>query len=74
MAHFYSTVSSKGTEHTKRGEKKDGMTAHLRGWRVGVSVALFYDETIGKDVVRVFRTGGSNGNREEKIAEFKEGE
>lgn len=59
MAHFYSTVSSKGTTHTKCGNK-DGMRSSTDGWDIGASVQLYHDGK--KDIVTVIVGGGSNGD------------
>jgi hypothetical protein len=66
MAHFYSTVSSKNTTHTKCGTKKEGMQAHIRGWDVGVQVDLSVNSD-GEDVVCVYLTDGSNGHKGKKL-------
>ena len=60
MAHFFSSIWSKGTCHTKCGNK-DGMSAHIRGWNTGVEVSLNHNKETGVDTVVVRRTGGSNG-------------
>ena len=60
MAHFYGSIKGCAkTEGTRRGTKKTGLSAHVRGWDVGVRVELAH--VAGVDVVTVFRTGGSNG-------------
>lgn len=60
MAHFYCTVRSKGTRHTKCGNK-DGMSAHIRGWNIGCEVYLLHYE--GIDYIEVYLTDGSSGHR-----------
>jgi hypothetical protein len=74
MAHFYATVTgSRDTTATKTGTKQSGMTAHIRGWEIGVRVCLTHSN--GKDTVSVYRTSGSNGRQSEQlIAKFTEGE
>ena len=60
MAHFYGTVNgSAATSGTRCGSKRSGMSAHIRGWDVGVAVELHYDADNDADVVRVYRTKGS---------------
>lgn len=45
MAHFYATVSgTRDSEATKTGSKQSGMSAHLRGWHLGVRVELRHKE------------------------------
>lgn len=72
MAHFYASVhGSRETTATKTGTKKSGMSAHVRGWNVGVDVRLSHVN--GKDVVQVYRTSGSNGGQTSQlIAEYTE--
>lgn len=63
MAQYYANVSgSRGTEVTKTGTKQSGMSAHIRGWDTGVKVELSHVN--GEDVVKVYRTGGSNRNHD----------
>lgn len=58
MARFYmSTEGRNGGRITRAHHKK--ASAHLRGWTVGVIVDVEIDKSSGKDVVRVYRTGGS---------------
>lgn len=60
MAHFYASINgARESIATKTGTKKSGMSAHVRGWNVGVDVRLSHEN--GKDVVRVYKTSGSNG-------------
>ena len=61
MARFYGQIE--GTARTmasRTGSKNSGIWAHIRGWDVGVKICGRYDETTGKDVFDVYRTGGSN--------------
>ena len=64
MAHFYSSVSSKGTTHTKCGNK-DGMEAHVRGWDIGCRVSLRHRD--GKDYISIYKTSGSNGSGNSRL-------
>lgn len=75
MAHFYGEMFGKGeTKASRTGTKGTGLSAHIRGWEIGVEVMLWYDHSRGKDMVRVTRTGGSNGRtRKQVVAEFEEG-
>lgn len=62
MAHFYGSLKGQArTEATRRGSKAWGMVAHIRGWNIGARVVLSHNPETGKDVVRVYCTGGSNG-------------
>ena len=74
MSKLYGELNSdaRKTLATARGHKV--ITAHLRGWDEGVRVGVFINEngTVG---VEVWRTGGSNGSRPDKlITSWTEGE
>lgn len=58
MARFYSEVScsSNHSKATNRGFKD--LSAHIRGWNVGVLVECDGDG-IADDVIRVYETGGT---------------
>lgn len=80
MSHFYGEINSQGKVISKRGFKAYGMTAHIRGWHVGVFVDIYHNEETGKDEIKVYRTTGSGQNHkimgnpiEELIAHVIEG-
>lgn len=74
MAHFYGSMQGARGEATRCGTKASGISAHIRGWNVGVRVSCYVDGN-GRDVIEVRRTAGSNGGgMEECIATFVEGE
>jgi len=58
MSHFYGNMQGARGETTRCGTKTSGMWAHIRGWDVGCSVQLVHEN--GKDIVHVYKTGGSN--------------
>ena len=72
MSQFYASVTgSRGTTATKTGDKSTGMTAHIRGWNIGVKVACTHDKKTGKDIIRVYKTSGSQGAKSnEFIGEY----
>lgn len=72
MSHYYGSISNgvSKTNVTRRGFKTQGMSAHVRGWDVGVQIEV--DHVNGKDVFKVYKTGGSNNPATmELIAEVK---
>ena len=73
MAHFYGSMSNGKGEATRAGSKVSGLSAHIRGWNVGVSVRIAHLN--GVDTVKVYRTSGSaaGGHCDNLIAEFAEG-
>ena len=76
MAQFYGSINGQAkTQATRRGSKNSGMSAHIRGWNVGVYVVCSH--VGGKDIIRVYKTGGSNqginqGINAPLVAEFTE--
>ncbi len=75
MAHFYAEITgSRGSKATKTATKADGMTAHVRGWDIGVSLWLHQDRETGEDVIEVEITGGSHNPKTlMELARIKEG-
>lgn len=69
MAHFYSTVRGNRGAASRTGSKNSGMVAYVNGWDLGIRAEISHRD--GRDVVRVYRTGGSNGRLPvQLIAEF----
>lgn len=69
MSHFYASIEGSRGMATRAGSKSSGMQGHIRGWNVGARVAVNHED--GHDVVRVYRTTGSNSyGLSELIAEF----
>jgi len=69
MAHFYGSMQGgrRETETTRTGTKASGISAHVRGWNVGVSVSLEHAGDHGPDRPEGARaaigfTSGSNGS------------
>ena len=60
MSRFYGEVKGSRGKASRMGGIKSGFWSHIRGWNVGVEVNCHVDED-GKDVITVYRTGGSNG-------------
>jgi hypothetical protein len=66
MAHFYGSIRGKAkTQGTRCGTKNGGMSAHIRGWRIGARVELRHVD--GKDVVQVFATNGSASTGDDEL-------
>jgi hypothetical protein len=58
MVHFYGGVRGNRGAATRLGSKLSGMSTFANGWTTGAEVELSHVD--GEDVVRVYRTGGSN--------------
>ncbi len=58
MAQFYAAIQGNRGEATRMGTKSSGISGHIRGWNIGARVVMEHID--GKDVCRVYRTGGSN--------------
>ena len=72
MSYFYGSMQGNKGGVTRCGTKKSGMTAHIRGWNIGVRVNIRHDEKSGKDFYTIYETGGSNGGSETLIADLGE--
>ena len=75
MSHFYGSMKGSRGEVTRCGDTKSGISAHLRGWNVGVRVVCFHED--GVDMIQVYRTCGSNDLRpsaspDQFLTEFRE--
>ena len=62
MAQFYAEIEGNREMASRMGSKESGMWGHIRGFKVGCKVECFYDEETKSDLVRVYRTAGSNGH------------
>lgn len=71
MAQFYGSMKGNRGQTTRMGSKASGMTAHIRGWDIGVRVDLSHRD--GVDYVQVYRTSGSRRQTHDVlICEFSE--
>lgn len=59
MSHFYCTMVGKAGEATRSGTVASGMTAHVRGWDVGVKIHAY--EQDGVDCFAISASDGSSG-------------
>lgn len=72
MSRFYASIQGSRGEATRSGGAASGIHGHIRGWNVGAYVECDVDEQ-GRDVVRVYKTGGSRGSKPRQlIAEYTE--
>lgn len=59
MARFYGIIKGRSkTAATRLGSEQSGLIAHVRGWNVGVFIRC--EVVDGKDIIKIFRTNGSN--------------
>lgn len=71
MSHFYGDVQGNRGVATRGGSKDSGIEGHIRGWHTGARVECHHDDASGKDIVSVYRTGGSSSrSNQELIAEW----
>jgi hypothetical protein len=71
MARFYAEIQGNRGAASRMGTPNSGLSGHIRGWDVGVRVDCAVEDN-DEDVIRVFRTAGSNGGRsDELIAELR---
>lgn len=67
MSHFYAEIEGGRSEASRTGHKSTGISGHVRGWGVGVRVRGFHDDETGKDMFRIYATGGSDGHSAEQL-------
>jgi hypothetical protein len=61
MSRLYGSLSgSASTAATRCGSKSSGISAHVRGWDVGVQVDGYVNCEV--DTFGIYATGGSNGS------------
>lgn len=65
MAHFRAVIRGNRGDASRLGSKDSGMVAHVDGWHTGATVRIWHCD--GRDLVSVYRNGGSNGNGTEKL-------
>ncbi len=58
MARFRATIQGQRGEVSRLGSSKSGITARVNGWNAGIRVEA--ESNGGKDVFRVYYTGGSH--------------
>ncbi|AEL17687.1 hypothetical protein CUCO_81 [Mycobacterium phage Cuco] len=69
MAQFRGTLEGNRQMVSRLGSKASGLVVTANGWNIGAEIVL--DHVDGKDLVRVFKTSGSNAlTGRELIAEF----
>lgn len=64
MARFYGSMKGNRGEVTRCGSLNSGITAHVRGWNVGIQAEVHKDfgGDFHKDICEVFITTGSGGD------------
>jgi len=68
MARFYGTIQGRAESQASReGSTDSGLTAHVRGWDLGIRVYCHYDATTDEDVIEAYETAGSNGDYDGKL-------
>jgi hypothetical protein len=71
MSHFYATVIGHRGLASRTGTKSSGIVGEIKGWNIGAKVVIRHVN--GKDVVSIYRTGGSRAKYgPELIKEFQE--
>ena len=70
MAQFYADIQGSRGEATRLGNKKSGLSGHIRGWDVGARVTMRYNELKDEDEITIELTGGSSGGRSVNLGTF----
>ena len=66
MARFRGTLEGCRGSASRLGSANSGLRVTARGWNIGVSIDLLVNDK-GKDAVRVYVDGGSNGRMSSKL-------
>lgn len=76
MAQYMGTVQGNRGGASRLGSKNSGMDATARGWNIGGSVWVSYNEKEDRDEVTITLDGGSNGGMFKEILGtfYKDGE
>ncbi len=61
MSRFYGDITGTRGNVTKRGNKKSGLSGHIRGWISGISIYCNVNEK-DEDVIEAYATNGSSNN------------
>lgn len=67
MAHFYAEITGAKGVVTKTGTRETGLTAHVRGYTVGVYVEIRHNDFTKMDEVYVHLTGGTGALTAKKM-------
>ena len=58
MARFRGTVKGQWEEVTRLGSEESGLRVSADGWEMGVLVKMSVNPATGKDMAKIYRTGG----------------
>ena len=70
MGRFRGTVQGNRGEASRLGSISSGLEVTASGWDIGVNIHI--DVVDGKDVIKIYKTDGSNGYSSELIHTLKE--
>ena len=71
MSKMYASITADASKSEATKRAHEFANAHVRGWNLGVEINAYTTDE-GKQVFEVFKTGGSNGSRLEKLCEVVE--
>lgn len=75
MARLYGSMHGQGkTTRTCIGSASSGISAHIRGWNIGVHIDIEGDPNTEKDRISIYSTHGSNDPTIDKILASFDGE
>ncbi len=69
MSRFYGDLKGSRGNATRQGTKASGIEGHVRGWGTGARVTVEQADIQGqqRDLVKVYRTTGSNGRGNDEL-------
>ena len=60
MAHFIGTIQGNRGEASRLGSKQSGIRVTANSYTIGGEIFIYHDESLGKDIMAIGLTRGSN--------------
>ena len=60
MAQYIGEIKGNKGTASRLGSKESGLYISASGWDIGVECEIYFDKKTEKDIIKVYKTGGSN--------------
>jgi hypothetical protein len=67
MAQYYGTIQGNRGEASRIGHKTSGLHSVTNAWGIGCTVLLSWDSSKQCDMIQIYLTDGSNGNKSQLL-------